>query len=386
MARKNENLITRIQQIGEGGFGTVYIGSYREYKEVGIKDVNSKLSADALAEANILKTLTHPNIIQYIDIVQTPNQTSIIMEFIDGGSLYNYIKRTTQSLTYWKVTRQMMIDVAHGMAYLHSQHIVHADLKSLNVLLRHNYSAVICDFGLARTIADSRAVTTCYVRGTVIWFAPELCFDRPERSSFQSDVWAYGCILLEIISQKIPWEDDYSNDNVLINALAKPENAIIFENICLRQRAPEKLRAILCRCCSWQKDDRPKFPTIVQELTAISDVDIHNINQGKEKPVSSNSSKTRPSTSNKQSPTKASSSTSKVNDAKSDEYITTMAELKLENPNRKRKSSSVRRADDATIEDTKRYDSSNDRYLYKGPRGGWYYLTSNGSKVYIKTD
>ncbi|CAF0751436.1 unnamed protein product [Rotaria sordida] len=390
MARKNENLITRNQQIGKGGFGTVYIGSYRDYKEVGIKDINSKLSTEALAEANLLKTLTHPNIIQYIDIVQTPNQTSIIMEFIDGGSLYDYIQRTTQSLTYWKVTRQIMIDVAHAMAYLHSQRIVHADLKSPNVLLRHNYVAVICDFGLARTIADSRAVTTCSVAGTVEWFAPELCLDRPERSSFQSDIWAFGCILLEIISKKIPWDDVYSNSKILINALAKPENAIIFENICLTQRAPEKLRTILCRCCSWEKTKRPEFPTIVQELTAISDVDIHNINQGKEKPLSSNSSNTRPSTSKKRSPSKPSSSSTKVNDANSDKYVIAMAQIKLENSDRKRKSSAVHRTDDSTdkstIEDNTRYDPINDRYLHKGPRGGWYYLTPNGSKIYIKTD
>jgi LIM domain kinase 1 len=168
MACKNEDLIKRIQTVGEGGFGVVSIGSYREHKEVGIKDIKGKLSNEALTEANILKKLTHRNIIRYIDIVQSRNQMSLIMEFIDGGSLNDYIQRTVQSSAYWKATRQMMIDVAHGMSYLHGEHIVHADLKSFNILLRHNYDAVICDFGLARTIADSRAVTTCDVAGTTV--------------------------------------------------------------------------------------------------------------------------------------------------------------------------------------------------------------------------
>jgi serine/threonine protein kinase len=61
----------------------------------------------------------------------------------------------------------MMIDVAHGMSYLHGERIVHADLKSFNVLLRHNYDAVICDFGLARAIGDSRTVITNYAIGTI---------------------------------------------------------------------------------------------------------------------------------------------------------------------------------------------------------------------------
>lgn len=167
MARKNEELIQRNQKVGEGSFGIVYIGSYREHKEVGIKDIKGKLSDEAVTEANILKKLTHPNISQYIDIVKIRNQTSIIMEFVDGGSLYDYIGRTAQSSAYWRTTRQIMIDVAHGMSYLHGEHIVHADLKSLNVLLRHNYSAVICDFGLARIMVDSQPMETCYASGTI---------------------------------------------------------------------------------------------------------------------------------------------------------------------------------------------------------------------------
>jgi len=168
MASKNEELITRSQKVGQGGFGVVYIGSYREHKEVAIKDIKGKLSDEALTEANILKNLTHRNIIRYIDIVQTRNLTSLIMEFVDGGSLCDYIERTAQSNAYWKTTRQIMIDVAYGMSYLHGERIVHADLKSLNVLLRHNYDAVICDFGLARAMVDSQAAITCQASGTTV--------------------------------------------------------------------------------------------------------------------------------------------------------------------------------------------------------------------------
>lgn len=167
MAAKNSDMIKRQTKVGDGGFGVVYLGSYGDHKEVGIKDIPIKISDEALEEARMLKGLTHPNIIRYIDIVQERNQTSIIMEFIDGGSLYDYIDRTPQSSSYWKTTRQILIDVAYGMSYLHSRNIVHADLKSLNVLLRHNYSAVICDFGLARTIVDIQTVATTRVSGKI---------------------------------------------------------------------------------------------------------------------------------------------------------------------------------------------------------------------------
>lgn len=167
MAGKNDELIQRREKIGHGGFGDVYLGSYGDYKEVAIKDVRGRISDEALAEAKILKKLTHQRIIRYIDIVRVRNQLSIIMEFVDGGSLWDYIGRTAQSSSYWKTTRDILVDVAYGMSYLHDENVVHADLKSLNVLLRHNYTAVICDFGLARIIVDTKTVATSQASGKI---------------------------------------------------------------------------------------------------------------------------------------------------------------------------------------------------------------------------
>lgn len=204
-------------------------------------------------------------------------------------------------------------------------------------------------------------------------------------------MWAFGCILLEIISKKIPWEDAYQNNRVLLIALAKPDNAIIFENICLTQRAPEKLRTILCHCCSWKKTERPNFPTIVRDLSAISDADLQNINQGKEKSISQKPPKVRPSTGKARSPNKASSLPIPTLDFEDfNSAVDLIAEWNLGNPNPKRKPSARRQPDDSanqsTNEDSVRYDAVHNRHLYKGPRGGWYYLGPTGKKIYDKTD
>ena len=71
------------------------------------------------------------------------------MELIDGGTLYNYIRENYHSSKYWDACENMMIDVAYAMSYLHEKNIVHADLKSDNVLLRGNGKAVLSDFGLS---------------------------------------------------------------------------------------------------------------------------------------------------------------------------------------------------------------------------------------------
>lgn len=174
--------------------------------------------------------------------------------------------------------------------------------------------------------------------------------------------------------------------------MAKPENAIIFENICLTQRAPEKLRTILCHCCSWQKAGRPKFSDIVRDLSSISDIDLQNINEGKEKSTAKNSSNPRPRTSNKRTPNKPTSSLPiKVDDSDLfDGVLNSMTEVTLENSNPQRKPSAKCKKNDpknqSTNEDEIKYDSVHNRYLLKGPRGGWYYIDSNGNKKYAKTD
>ena len=78
------------------------------------------------------------------------------MELIDGGTLYDYISTKSQSLTYWRTSRNIMVDVAYAMSYLHEKNVVHADLKSDNILLRKNGAAVLSDFGLSKIIEDSK--------------------------------------------------------------------------------------------------------------------------------------------------------------------------------------------------------------------------------------
>ena len=167
MAAKGNSPLERIRKIGQGTFGVVYYGRYCGNQEVAIKDIAGRMSNEAHQEANMLKQLQHPNIIRYIDVIIESHQTSLVMDFIDKDSLYHYIQQTVASSAYWRITQRILLDVARGMAYLHGRRIVHADLKGLNILLRHSYEAVICDFGLATVIADSRTQLTNEPRGKI---------------------------------------------------------------------------------------------------------------------------------------------------------------------------------------------------------------------------
>ncbi|CAF2991956.1 unnamed protein product [Rotaria socialis] len=287
VVHNKELWIKKQGKLGEGAFGKVYKGTYRGYQEVAYKVTKTHLSEAAQCETNILKTLHHPNIVQYIDVIHTSTHTLLVMELIDGGTLFNYITNTRKSTSYWSTSRNVMTDVAYAMSYLHEKNVVHADLKSDNILLRNNGTAVLSDFGLSKIIEDSSFYQNDSHTGAIRWLAPELCFNHPERSSFQSDVWAFGCVLLEIMTKKLPWQDKYEKNTTLMNALANERNGSIFQEICREQEAPEKFRRILCACCTWPKRNRPTFEKIIKDFRSISNSDLDNHN---ERQATSNSS------------------------------------------------------------------------------------------------
>lgn len=236
---------------------------------------------------------------------------------------------------------------------------------------------------------------SCYL-GTERWFAPELCLIKPERSSFTSDIWAYGCVILEVVSKKVPWVDIYSSNRLLINALAERRSASTFENVCASQNAPERIRTILCQCCTWQKNRRPQFSEIIQNLAAITDADLQNINQGTEATASasalSNPTDEKPAMKKKRVPAKESASlpTPKAEHPEMNDVVHFMSDCQIGEPRQARKPSARSGAKEAKAqpnsEQTSRIDPETGRELFKGPRGGWYYMGPNGKKIYLKTD
>lgn len=117
--------------------------------------------------------------------------------------------------------------------------------------------------------------------GAIRWLAPELCFDTPERSSFRSDVWAFGCVLIEVITQDVPWVNEFARHRELMKALSDRQNAPYFEEVLRKLKAPDKLRALLCACCTWPKLNRPSFDKIIKDLNSMSDSDLQVGTEGK---------------------------------------------------------------------------------------------------------
>ncbi|UJR19958.1 hypothetical protein I4U23_023090 [Adineta vaga] len=268
-----ESWLQRIRKLGRGGFGIVYEGIYRGSRQVAYKVTQSHLSPEAMTETNILKTLSHPNIVRYIDVIHTSKHTLLVMELVDGGTLFNYIQERPFSNKYWNECQKMMIDVAYALTYLQEKNIVHADLKSDNILLRSDNIAVLSDFGLSKIVKDSSMKHSYTDTGAIRWLSPELCTRVRVICSPLSDVWAYGCVLLEIITKKLPWDELFLSNEELMRALSDESNARLFQNCCYNQKAPDHFHKMLRACCTWSKNNRPSFAKIIRDFhpTTIPD-------------------------------------------------------------------------------------------------------------------
>jgi tRNA A-37 threonylcarbamoyl transferase component Bud32 len=194
-------------KLGEGGFGVVYKGEWQNVpvaiKELHLKNLSKETLDEFKREAEIMAKLRFPNIVNLYGVCLQPNKYSMVMELMPKGSLYNLL-HNGQPLP-WKIRYSISMDIATGLAYLHSKKILHRDLKSPNVLLDQNLRAKLADFGLAEVRHETMTTSTManQTAGSLPWMAPEL-FQRKAQYTEAADIYSTGMIFWEITSRKKP--------------------------------------------------------------------------------------------------------------------------------------------------------------------------------------
>ncbi|XP_060539016.1 mitogen-activated protein kinase kinase kinase 13 isoform X2 [Pantherophis guttatus] len=188
--------ISELQWLGSGAQGAVFLGKFRT-EEVAIKKVREQSETDI----KHLRKLKHPNIIAFKGVCTQAPCYCIIMEYCAHGQLYEVLRAGR------KVTPRLLVDwstgIASGMNYLHLHKIIHRDLKSPNVLVTHNDTMKISDFGTSKELSDKS--TKMSFAGTVAWMAPEVI--RNEPVSEKVDIWSFGVVLWELLTGEIPYKD-----------------------------------------------------------------------------------------------------------------------------------------------------------------------------------
>ncbi|KAK4780306.1 hypothetical protein SAY87_016412 [Trapa incisa] len=248
---KQENLV------GRGGSSTVYRGCLSDGKEIAVKLL--KPSHDVVkefaAEIGIITTLNHKNIVSLLGFCHENNKLALIYDFLERGSLEENLHGiyTTQNFLVgfdeefsspflcfvcqffegeskdhcsfgWKERYKVATGVAEALDYLHNscaQPVIHKDVKSSNILLSEDFEPHLSDFGFAGRVADLSCQLTAHdVSGTFGYLAPE--YFMYGKVSDRVDVYAFGVVILELLSGRKPIDDEYPKGQESLVMWAKP--------------------------------------------------------------------------------------------------------------------------------------------------------------------
>ncbi|XP_059837432.1 tyrosine-protein kinase SRK2 [Hypanus sabinus] len=259
-----------VKKLGAGTFGEVWQGVWNDRTPVAVKTLKTGTMAkeDFLREAQLMKKLRHPKLIQLYAVCTIQEPIYIITELMKNGSLLDYLhKNQGLSLTLSDLL-EMSAQVAAGMAFLEAQNYIHRDLAARNVLVGENNICKVADFGLARVfMGDDDNVYEARegAKFPVKWTAPEAIHSN--KFSIKSDVWSFGILLYEIITYgKTPYPG-------MTNYQVIQELGRGYRMPCPVE-CPLPLYDIMLEC--WKQNDyeRPTFETLQWKLEDFFDTDL----------------------------------------------------------------------------------------------------------------
>ena len=272
-------------QIGEGGMGQVYRArDTKLHRDVAIKVLPDRLASDTerLArfqrEAQVLASLNHPNIAHIHGLEESRDVRALVMELVEGEDLSARMVRGAIPLEdVLPIAKQ----IADAVEAAHEQGIIHRDLKPANVKVRPDGLVKVLDFGLAkalsaepnasssRPLSMSATITSPammtgigVILGTAAYMSPEQARGKPVDR--RSDIWAFGCVLYEMLTGKAAFHGDGVTDTLAAVMRAEPDWSL------LPAAVPPSIRALLHRCL--QKDTRQRLQAIGDARIALEEV------------------------------------------------------------------------------------------------------------------
>ncbi|KAF7806093.1 Serine/threonine-protein kinase HT1 [Senna tora] len=255
-------------KFASGRHSRIYRGIYKQ-RDVAIKlisqpeeeeDLAVSLEKQFTSEVALLFRLHHPNIITFVAACKKPPVFCIITEYMGGGSLRNYLRQQQPNTVPHKLVLKLALDIARGMQYLHSEGILHRDLKSENLLLGEDMCVKVADFGIS--CLESQIGSAKGFTGTYRWMAPEMI--KEKHHTKKVDVYSFAIVLWELLTGLTPFEN------------MTPEQAayaVSHKNArpTLPSECPRAFSGLINRCWSSNPEKRPHFDEIVWILESYNE-------------------------------------------------------------------------------------------------------------------
>lgn len=254
--------------VGVGGMANVYRGTdLKTGNQIAVKVLkdefldNEELVRRFKNESKAISILSHPNIVKVYDVSVTDKLQYIVMEYVDGITLKEYLKQRGGALT-WKETVHFATQILSALQHAHSKGIIHRDVKPQNIMLLADGSIKMMDFGIARfSRAQSQTVSDKAI-GSVHYISPEQA--KGERTDARTDIYSVGVMLYEMLSGRLPFDGDGAVSIAIMQISEKPKPLAE-----IAPQTPSGLRQITEK--AMEKDPDKRYQSAQEMLAAIEE-------------------------------------------------------------------------------------------------------------------
>ena len=251
--------------IGMGGMAMVY----KAYDSIDDKTVAIKILKDEFLgneeflrrfknESKAIAVLSHPNIVKVYDVSFGDRIQYIVMEYIDGITLKEYIGQ--QKIIPWKEAVHFTVQILKALQHAHEKGIVHRDIKPQNIMLLQDGTIKVTDFGIARISNNETRTMTSKTIGSVHYIAPEQA--RGGATDGKADIYSVGVMLYEMLTGQLPFEADNAVSVAIMQMQNEPKP--LRE---LNDKIPEGIEQITLR--AMRKEPTQRFAKAGEMLEAI---------------------------------------------------------------------------------------------------------------------
>ena len=256
-----------VRLLGKGGMSEVYLVQDNLGRPYALKILSARLTGEESfrerfkVEAQIMASLNHPNIIALHSYFEEQGNYCLVMEYMEGGSLKELIRRTGPIPE--ELALPVFQQIAEALAYAHSQGIIHRDIKPSNIMISADGQYKLGDFGIARMQETEGLTKTGSRMGTLIYMSPEQINDSKHMDT-KTDVYSLGVTLYEMLTGRAPYNETTESDFRIMEKIVHqdlPDPRTVYPHI--SQSTLDLLKLATCR----DPSQRPQFDELLRGKT-----------------------------------------------------------------------------------------------------------------------
>jgi serine/threonine protein kinase len=265
------------EKLGEGGMAEVWRARHQvlgtrvavkflSASVAGIPDIEQRFLGEGKRQAH----LQHPNIVSAFDFLYIDERSYLIMRFIEGQSLDEWLFKVQAPLSIPQALA-ISADVLHALGYAHLQNVIHRDIKPSNILIENSGRAFVMDFGIALALGEQRATQVGSAIGTPQFMSPEQIVGAPNIDG-RSDIYSFGCVLYQILTRRLPFDAEEGAGDTEYAIKDKHLRQKPMPPRLLNPNIPEHIERAILRCL--EKNAADRFATCEEALLALTQTPV----------------------------------------------------------------------------------------------------------------